>query len=280
MSLCLCVSVCHAHYSAVLCPFGKPEVSLEPYLQGHAIFRVSQNFTHVFLQFHAISRNFHTIWAISAIFGPISTCWVSKSMYSSLEIHWWYFHAISRMSSCNFKQFHTNFTQFSHNLGYFSHFWANFNMLGIKKHVLKPRNSLVIFSRNFTHVIMQFGAISHKFHAIFMQFGLFSHFFWPISTCWLSKSMYSSWEIHWLHFHRSSRTCSRNFMQISHNLGYFGHFWANFSMLGIKKHVLKLTNSLVVLEEVIGLKKGPKAPKKRPKASKMGRRPPRALRRS
>ena len=32
---------------------------------------------------HAISRNFHAIWAISAIFGPISTCWVSKCMYSS-----------------------------------------------------------------------------------------------------------------------------------------------------------------------------------------------------
>ena len=29
---------------------------------------------------HAISRNFHAIWAISAIFGPISTCWVSKSI--------------------------------------------------------------------------------------------------------------------------------------------------------------------------------------------------------
>merc|ERR1711954_367818 len=32
---------------------------------------------------HAISRNFHVILAISAIFGPISTCWVSKCMYSS-----------------------------------------------------------------------------------------------------------------------------------------------------------------------------------------------------
>ena len=52
------------------------------------------------------------------------------------------------------------------------------------------------------------------------------------------------------------------------------------SMLGIKKHVLELRNSLVVLGEAIGLKKGPKAPKKRPKASKRGRRPPKALRRS
>ena len=81
--VCVCVSVCHAHYSAVLSPFGMPEVSLEPYRQGHSIFQVSKNFTCVFTQFHAISRNFHAILAISAIFGPISTCWVSKSMYSS-----------------------------------------------------------------------------------------------------------------------------------------------------------------------------------------------------
>jgi len=63
-------------------------------------------------------------------------------------------------------------------------------------------------------------------------------------------------------------------------LDYFSHFWANFNMLGIKKHILELRNSLVVLGEAIGLKKGLKAPKKRPKASKRGRRPPKALRRS
>merc|ERR1711954_461444 len=114
--------------------------------------------------------------------------------------------------------------QFSRNFGYFSHFWANFYMLGIKMHVLEPRNSLVILSKNFTRVFTQFHAISH------------------------------------------------NFTQFSRNFGYFSHFWANFNMLGIKKHVLKPKNSLVVLGEAIGLKKGPKAPKKRPKASKRGRR--------
>ena len=44
---------------------------------------LSKNFTRVFTQFHAISRNFHAILAISAIFGPISTCWVTKCMYLS-----------------------------------------------------------------------------------------------------------------------------------------------------------------------------------------------------
>ena len=51
-----------------------------------------------------------------------------------------------------------NFTQFSRNFGYFSHFWANFNMLGIKMHVLELRNSLVILSKNFTRVFTQFQA--------------------------------------------------------------------------------------------------------------------------
>ena len=126
--------------------FGKPEVSLEQYRGWHAIFQVSKNFTRVFTQFHAISRNFHAIWAISAIFGPISTCWVSKSMYSSWEIHWWHFHT----SSCTWSH---NFIKISHNLGYFGHFWANFNMLGIKKHVLQLRNSLVVLGEVIGHQI-------------------------------------------------------------------------------------------------------------------------------
>ena len=78
-------------------------------------------------------------------------------------------HAISR-----------NFTQFSRNFGYFSHFWANFYMLGIKMHVLKLRNSLVILSYNFTH------SFTH-FHAILAITAIFR----TLSTCWVSKCMYS-----------------------------------------------------------------------------------------
>merc|ERR1711954_571784 len=89
----------------------------------NACTRAEKFIGNTFKKFHArvhpISRNFHAIWAISAIFWPISTCWVSKSMYSSLEIL---------------------LVIFSRNLDYFSHFWANFNMLGIKK----LRNSLVV----------------------------------------------------------------------------------------------------------------------------------------
>ena len=34
---------------------------------------------------------------------------------------------------------------------------------------------------------------------------------------------------------------------ISHMFGYFSHFWANFTMSGIKKYVLELRNSMVIL---------------------------------
>ena len=42
-------------------------------------------------------------------------------------------------------------------------------------HVLELRNSLVIISRNFTHVFTQFHAILRKFHLIF-------HAIWTISA--------------------------------------------------------------------------------------------------
>ena len=44
-------------------------------------------------------------------------------------------------------------------------------------------------------------------------------------------------------------------------------------MLGINKHVLRLTNSLMILAEALCLKKRQKVPKKRLKASKGGQRP-------
>ena len=71
----VCVRVCvsiHADFSAVLSSFGDFEVLLDLTQQGLAD-----------SEFHAISHNFHAILAISAIYGPISTCWVSKCMYSS-----------------------------------------------------------------------------------------------------------------------------------------------------------------------------------------------------
>ena len=51
-------------------------------------------------------------------------------------------------------------------------------------------------------------------------------------------------------------------------------------MLGNKKHVLKLRDSLLVLIEIVGLRKGRKAQKRGQRPSKMAEGPPRALRRS
>ena len=145
-------------------------------------------------QFHPILAQFHAILAISAIFWPISTCWVSKCMYLSWEIQWWYFHTLSRTPSCNFMQFSHNFTQFSHNftqVWLFQAFLANINMLGIKMHVLELKNSMVILSRTFPQSLIKVHEIFMHFHAILAISAIFG----PISTCWVSKCMYSSWEI-------------------------------------------------------------------------------------
>ena len=171
----------------------------------------------LYSKFHKISRTcsrnstqFHAIFTQFGLFQPFlgqfqhvgyqNACtWAEKFIGNTFTQFHAPLHAILR-----------DFTQFLRNLGFFSHFWANFNMFGIKKHVLEPRNLSVILSRNLTHLFMQFHA---------------------------------------------------NFTQFSRNLGYFSHFWANFNMLGIKKHVLELRYSLVVLGEAIGLEKGLKAPK-------------------
>ena len=65
-----------------------------------------------------------------------------------------------------------------------------------------------------------------------------------------------------MHFHTLLNTLSCNFHVISHNFGYLSRFWANFNMLDIKRNVLELRNSLVVLAEAVGLQKGPMAPKR------------------
>ena len=103
-----------------------------------------------------------SVWKAGGIVRTVSARAFYIPTFTKFHAH---VHAISR-----------NFTQFSHNLGYFSHFWANFNMLRIKKHVLELRNPLVIYSRNFTHIFTQFHTISRKFHAIFTQLGLFEPF--------------------------------------------------------------------------------------------------------
>ena len=150
-------------------------------------------FSRTFTQFHAIL-------AISAIFWPISTCWVLKCMYLSWEIQWWYFHALSRTPSHNFHAISCNFD-------YFGHFRANFNMFGIKKHVFKLRNSLVILY-SISHISWR---IPHElsqnftqFHAIFLQIGLFKLFLGKIKHMWYQKVCTWAEKFIWGYFHQIS----------------------------------------------------------------------------
>ena len=126
--------------------------------------------------------------------------------------------------------------QFSRKFGYFSHFWANFNMLGIKMHVLKLRNSMMILSHIFTRSFIQF-------QAIFMQFWLFQSILGQFQHVWYQNAGTLAEKFNGDTFMHFLRTPSRNFT----HFGYFSHFWANFNMLGIKMHVLELRNSIAIL---------------------------------
>ena len=57
---------------------------------------------------------------------------------------------------------------------YFTH-WANFNMLGIKMHILELRNSMVVLSNTFRHSLTQFHAILTRFWLFQPFLGQFQH---------------------------------------------------------------------------------------------------------
>ena len=139
-----------------------------------------------------------------------------------------------------FTQFHTishNCHPISCNFGYFSHFLENFNMLGIKMHVLELRNSMMILSHTFTHSLTQFHAIFTQFHATFRQFQAISDIsaiFGTISTCWVSKYMSLSWEFQWWYFHTLSCTPL-----------------CNWSLQGLNAYCAKESRVVVVLRPLI-----------------------------
>ena len=109
-------------------------------------------------------------------------------------------------------------------------------MLGIKKHVLEMGNSMVILPHTLTH-----------FHEIFTQFGLFWLILGHFQLGGYRKACTRAREFNgdtFTHSHALLHAISHNYMQFSCNLGYFGQFWAIFNMLGIKKYVLQLENSM------------------------------------
>ena len=123
----------------------------------------------------------------------VSFC--SHWFLSHVKSNWgvWDIFGAGLAKACRILSF-TQFHAISRNFSYFSHFWYNFNMLGIKMHVLKLRDSLVIFSQTFTH-----------FHTIFTQFHTIlsvSAIFGTISTCWVVKSVFPSWKIQWRYWLR------------------------------------------------------------------------------
>ena len=116
-----------------------------------------------------------------------------------------------------------------------------------------------------------------QFHAIFTQFWLFQPFLGQFQHVGYQKACTQAKKFignTFNKFHSRVHAISRNCTQFSRNFGYFSHYWANFNMFGIKKYVLKLRNSLVVLTEALGLMMGPQAQKRRQKASIWGQRPP------
>ena len=122
-----------------------------------------------FTQYHTIPTQFHSILAISAIFGPISTCWVSKCMYSSWEIQWRYFHTHSCTPSCNFTQFSHSFTQF----WLFQPFLVQFQHAGYQNACTWAKK---VNGKIFMHFHTLLHTLSCNFHVISHNFGFLSRF--------------------------------------------------------------------------------------------------------
>ena len=85
----------------------------------------------------------------------VSFC--SHWFLSHVKSNWgvWDIFGAGLAKACRILSF-TQFHAISCNFSYFSHFWANFNMLGIKMHVLELWTSMVIPSHIFTHSLTQF----------------------------------------------------------------------------------------------------------------------------
>ena len=130
------------------------------------------------------------------------------------------------------------FQAISHDFGYFSHFWAYFNMLAIKMHVLEQRNLMWYFQALSSTPSCNF----KQFSCNFTQFWLFQPFLGQFqhveyqNTCTRADKFNGDT---FTHFHALPHAISRNFHTISCNFGYCSHFLVNFNMMGIKKHVLK-----------------------------------------
>ena len=146
-------------------------------------------------------------------------------MFSSWEISWWYFHTISHTSWHTLTPFHPFYTNFSYTYFLFWPFFSPFLHVGC----LKASTQAVKFNGD---TLKYFHTLAHTLHTIFTHFGLLWQNFVPISTCWVCKSLYSSWAIQWWYFHTFlhtlihtlSNASSHTFTHSSHT---FHTLWAS-----------------------------------------------------
>ena len=113
---------------------------------------LQHTFTDSLIHFHTrftqFSRYFHAILVFLTNFGPISMCWVPKSMFSSWGIQWWYFltllHTPSHIFICFSRNVHTICAILA-NFGPISTFWVSkcMSSSSVKSRILPERDDLI-----------------------------------------------------------------------------------------------------------------------------------------
>ena len=116
---------------------------------------------------------FGNFWAI---FEPNSTSLVSKSMYLSLGIQWWYFHATFTSCFALFLLFCAIIGFFVLFLPYLGNFGAKVNILCVKNYVFESGNLVGILSSDFQELLCTILC----YYGVFVLFSQNLGFFWAI----------------------------------------------------------------------------------------------------
>ena len=156
----------------------------------------------------SVSHTLHTIYTNSGIFQIvfwlIGALWMFKNMYSSRKIYNWYFHTLS-------LTLHILYT-------HFGLYWPIFDQFQNSWCLKACSQAGKLKGDTSTHSHILLHTLWHNFHTLYTH----SRLIRLISKCWVSKSMYSSWELRWYEFHttlhihthtHSSKTLS-NFLPI------------------------------------------------------------------
>ena len=142
---------------------------------------------------HTLSRTLHTLFTHCGLFWPIFfqfqhvrcliACIQAEKFNGDTFIQFLtLLDTLSHLFTHSIHTFHTL-------IFYFGHFFQ-FLHVGC----LKASTQLVKFNGD---TLKYFHTLFHTLHTIFTHFGLLWQNYVPISTCWVCKSMYSSWAIQW-----------------------------------------------------------------------------------